>query len=54
LPGSVAGKSHSGRRPWYHANNPSAAVPDGVGDEETIGAIWAADSAQAPAFGAVR
>jgi hypothetical protein len=45
LPGSVAGKSHSGRRPWYHANNPSAAVPDGVGDEETIGAIWAADSA---------
>jgi hypothetical protein len=28
-------------RPWYHANNPSAAVPDGMGDEGAIRAIWA-------------
>jgi hypothetical protein len=27
---------------WYHANNPSAAVPDGMGDEDTIRTIWAA------------
>lgn len=26
---------------WYHANTPSAAVPNGFGDEETIRAIWA-------------
>ena len=32
------------RRPWYYANNPSAAVPDGMGDEEAIRTIWAADS----------
>jgi hypothetical protein len=29
-------------RPWYHANNASAAVPNGMGDQETIRAIWAA------------
>jgi hypothetical protein len=44
LGGNGAAKPYSGRRPWYHANNPSAAVPDGRGDEETIRAIWAADS----------
>ena len=31
----------SAPRPWYHANNPSAAAPDGMGDEDTIRAIWA-------------
>jgi len=41
--GGVA-RPPSGRRRWYHANNPGAAVPDGMGDEETISAIWAADS----------
>jgi hypothetical protein len=45
LPGNAAGKPYSGRRHWYHANHPSAAVPDGTGEEETIRAIWAADSA---------
>jgi hypothetical protein len=44
-PGDSAARPHSDRRPWYHANNPSAVVPDGMGDEETIRAIWAADSA---------
>ena len=43
--GRGAAHSYSGRRPWYHANNPSAAIPDGMGDEETIRAIWADDSA---------
>ncbi len=41
--GGAAGSS-SGRRPWYHANDESDAVPDGMGDEEAIRAIWAADS----------
>jgi hypothetical protein len=45
--GDGTASSSSGARPrrWYHANNPSAAVPGGMGDEETIRAIWAADSA---------
>ena len=29
---------------WYYANNPSPAVPNGLGDEEAIRAVWAADS----------
>jgi hypothetical protein len=45
MPGGGAATPHSGGRRWYHANNPSAAVPGGMGDEETIRAIWAADSA---------
>jgi hypothetical protein len=32
---------------WYYANNPSQAVPNGLGDEEAIRAIWAAGSAEA-------
>ena len=44
-PGDGTARPPSGTRPWYHANNSSAAVPDGMGDEETIRAIWAADSA---------
>ncbi len=43
-PGDGTARSFSGTSPLYHANNPSAAVPDGMGDEETIRAIWAADS----------
>jgi hypothetical protein len=43
-PGAGVARPPSGRRPWYLANNPSTAVPDGMGDEETIRAIWAADS----------
>jgi hypothetical protein len=45
LRASGAAKPYSGRRPWYHANDPSAAVPHGMGDAEIIRAIWAADSA---------
>jgi hypothetical protein len=30
---------------WYYANSPSMAVPDGLGDEDAIRAIWAGDVA---------
>jgi hypothetical protein len=48
MPGSrgITNGPHAGGTRWYHANNPSAAVPNGMGDEETIRAIWAADSAK--------
>jgi hypothetical protein len=42
MPGSrtaVSPDSH-----WYFANNPSAAVPTGMGDEDVIRAIWADDA----------
>jgi hypothetical protein len=29
---------------WYDVNQPSAATPNGFGQEETIRAIWAADT----------
>jgi hypothetical protein len=29
---------------WYYANNLSPAVPEGLGDEDAIRAIWAAES----------
>ena len=45
MPGSRTARSPDTR--WYFANNPSAAVPTGLGDEEAIGAVWAADAAQA-------
>jgi hypothetical protein len=31
---------------WYYANNPSPAVPTGMGDEETIYKIWSSDAAK--------
>jgi hypothetical protein len=31
---------------WYYANDPSPAVPTGLGDEDTIHAIWTADAAK--------
>jgi len=31
---------------WYFANNPSLAVPNGLGDEAAIRAIWAADKSK--------
>ena len=34
------------RMRWYYANRPSAAVPDGLGDEDAIRAIWAGDTAK--------
>jgi len=36
-----------GRR-WYYANNPSPAVPTGLGDEDAIRAAWIADVAGLP------
>ncbi|HEX2974093.1 MAG TPA: hypothetical protein VHP11_17300 [Tepidisphaeraceae bacterium] len=46
MPGSRTVRSPLDSRRWYYANSPSPAVPDGLGDEEAIGAIWAADSAR--------
>jgi hypothetical protein len=31
---------------WYYANRPSAAVPDGYGQEDAIKAIWAGDEGE--------
>jgi hypothetical protein len=44
MPGSRTMRSPKDNRRWYYANTPSAAVPDGLGDEDAIRAIWAADS----------
>lgn len=33
---------------WYFANNPGPAIPTGLGDEEAIRAVWAADAAKEP------
>jgi hypothetical protein len=46
MPGSRTLRSPRDRMRWYYANNPSPSVPDGLGDEEAIRAIWAADSAK--------
>jgi hypothetical protein len=43
MPGSRTATFERGKRGWYFANNPSAAVPDGLGDEEAIKDIWAKD-----------
>ena len=44
MPGSRTVRSPGDNLPWYYANNPSAAVPEGLGDEEAIRAIWASDA----------
>jgi hypothetical protein len=44
MPGSRTMRSPLDGRRWYYANRPSAAVPDGLGDEVAIQAIWAAES----------
>jgi len=46
MPGSRTMTSPLDRKRWYYANAPSPAVPEGYGDEDTIRAIWAADSAR--------
>jgi hypothetical protein len=46
MPGSRVVHSPVERKDWYYANTPSPAVPDGFGQEETIRAIWTADSAE--------
>ena len=44
MPGSrTMSGSQNGMR-WYYGHNPSAATPDGLGDEDAIKAIWAADT----------
>jgi hypothetical protein len=45
MPGSRTESSPLDHRRWYFANKPSPAVPDGLGDEEAIRAVWAADPA---------
>ncbi len=42
MPGSRTETSPQKR--WYFANNPSPAVPDGLGDEEAMRAIWSSGS----------
>ena len=48
MPGSRTMRSPLDHRPWYYANLPSIAVPDGLGDEEAIRAIWREDEANSP------
>jgi hypothetical protein len=43
MPGSRTMRSPLDHRSWYYANIPSAEVPEGLGDEDTIRAIWVAD-----------
>jgi len=45
MPGGRTETSPLDHRRWYSANTPSAAVPDGLGDEETIREIWNSDQA---------
>src|SRR5580704_9467692 len=47
MPGSRTATSPDTR--WYFANNPSTAVPTGLGDEEAIRAVWAADATKSAA-----
>jgi hypothetical protein len=43
MPGGRTETSPLNRRRWYSANRPSTAVPDGLGDEDTIRDIWKSD-----------
>jgi hypothetical protein len=43
MPGSRTEVSPLNHQRWYSANDPSAAVPDGLGDEDAIRAIWKSD-----------
>jgi hypothetical protein len=45
MPGSRTETSPLNDRHWYFANAPSPAVPEGLGDEEAIRAIWKGDRA---------
>jgi hypothetical protein len=44
MPGSRTMRSPLDNKRWYYANTSSPAVPEGLGDEEVIRAIWAEDS----------
>jgi len=46
MPGSRTMRSPLDNMRWYFANSPSPAIPNGLADEESIRAIWAADSAR--------
>ena len=46
MPGSRTLRSPLDKKRWYYANTPSPTVPEGYGQEETIRAIWATDSAK--------
>jgi hypothetical protein len=43
MPGSRTMTSPLDHRRWYYANRPGPSVPDGLGDEEAIRAIWRGD-----------
>ena len=43
MPGSRTETSPVDHKKWYYANTQSVLVPDGLGDEEAIRTIWAAD-----------
>ena len=43
MPGSRTMRSPLDHRQWYYANVPSSVVPEGLGDEEAIRAIWKSD-----------
>lgn len=44
MPGSRCLHSPVDGKSWYYANTPSAAVPDGFGQEETVREVWSSDS----------
>ena len=44
MPGSRTVRSPLDNLRWYHANNPGPACPAGLGDEDAIREIWAADT----------
>lgn len=46
MPGSRTETSPLNHKRWYSANDPSPAVPDGLGDEDAIRAIWKSDHAR--------
>jgi len=48
MPGSRTLVSPLDRKSWYYANNPSAAVPDGYGDEGAIRVIWSTAAQASP------
>ena len=47
MPGSRTERSPLDKQRWYYANDPSSAVPDGLGDEDAIRAVWKADAGAA-------
>jgi hypothetical protein len=46
MPGSRTMRSPLDGKRWYYANTPGPAVPEGLGDEDAIRAIWTDASAK--------